>query len=125
MRRLGAMRSAKRFLTSPAVGHIIAPIMKNRFAILLVCILISPSVFQAQDSERGKAEAWGSLQISIIDRATGRPVTARCYLTDPTELVAARSGQLRQTSGAPFHRRGRIPHRASSAYVHADRRAGH
>ena len=59
--------------------------MKNRIAILLVCILISPSVFHAQDSARGKAEAGGRLQVSIVDRATGRPVTARCYLTDPTE----------------------------------------
>jgi hypothetical protein len=66
--------------------------MRNRFAILLVCVLISPSSFHAQDSARGKAEAWGSLRVSIVDRATGKPVTARCYLTDPTQQFWSPAG---------------------------------
>jgi hypothetical protein len=59
--------------------------MTNRIAILLACILISPSFHRAQDWTRGKADVWGSLRASIVDRASGKPVTARCYLTDPTK----------------------------------------
>jgi len=59
--------------------------MTRRIAILLACISIFPSLFRGQESTRGKAEVWGSLRVSIVDGATGRPLTARCYLADPAK----------------------------------------
>ncbi|HUU14929.1 MAG TPA: hypothetical protein VM182_14665, partial [Terriglobia bacterium] len=59
--------------------------MTRRIAILLACISIFPSLFRAQESTRGKAEVWGSLRVSIVDGATGKPLSARCYLTDSTQ----------------------------------------
>ena len=76
---------AGELLTRLVSGHIIPRTMKDRIACLLACILVSPNLFLAQDSTRGKAEVWGSLRVSIVDRATGQPVTARCYLTDSTQ----------------------------------------
>jgi hypothetical protein len=59
--------------------------MAIRTAFLLAWVLISPDLSRAQQSVRGKAEAWGSLHVSIVDRATGKPLTARCYLIDPAK----------------------------------------
>jgi hypothetical protein len=67
--------------------------MKNRIVFLLACVVISPNLFGGQESTRGKAELWGSLRVSIADQMTGKPLTARCYLTDP-------AGQLWSPQGA-------------------------
>ena len=61
----------------------------NRTALLItifICGLVSLFVSRlpGQESERGKAETWGSLHVTIVDHDTGRGVAARCYLTDPT-----------------------------------------
>jgi len=43
---------------------------------------------------RGKAEAWGELRVTIIDRETGKSVPARCYLTDPTNQFWSPQGGI-------------------------------
>ena len=48
------------------------------------CVLPTASGF-SQESARGKAEVWGSLQVSVVDHDTGKSTAARCYLTDPTD----------------------------------------
>jgi len=56
-----------------------------------LCLLFSaycfpPSTgFLAQESVRGKAEPWGELRVTVSDHDTGKPMPARCYLTDPTQ----------------------------------------
>ena len=56
------------------------------FGLLFLAFCLLPSAYcSAQESIRGKAETWGSLHVTIVDRATGKPVPARCYLTDSTE----------------------------------------
>ncbi len=65
--------------------------LRNRFGslVVLAAVVLSllipglPLAGWAQDSERGKAEAWGKLRVEIVDGDAGRPVAARCYLTDP------------------------------------------
>jgi hypothetical protein len=63
---------------------------------LMICGLawlrLSPT--RGQESERGKAEAWGELRVTIVDPDTGRPVPARCYLTDPTDQFWAPPGAI-------------------------------
>jgi len=56
------------------------------FGLFFLAFCLLPSAYcSAQESVRGKAETWGSLSVTIADRATGKRVPARCYLTDPTE----------------------------------------
>lgn len=53
---------------------------------LFVCGVVSLSISRmpGQESERGKAEPWGSLSVTIVDHDSGKVTPARCYLTDPT-----------------------------------------
>jgi hypothetical protein len=55
------------------------------FCLSLSAFCLLPSAYcSPQESVRGKAEAWGELRVTVIDPDTGKPLPARCYLTDPT-----------------------------------------
>jgi hypothetical protein len=55
-------------------------------ALLVAVFCLLPTAFCfSQESARGTAEVWGSLQVSVIDHDTGKATAARCYLTDPTD----------------------------------------
>ena len=69
--------------------------LPSAYCFLLAAFCLLPSAYcSAQESVRGKAEMWGSLSVTIIDRATGKPVPARCYLTDPTEQFWSPAGAI-------------------------------
>jgi hypothetical protein len=63
---------------------------------IFICGLVSLSFSRmpGQESERGKAEVWGSLHVTIVDHDTGRGVAARCYLTDPTNQFWSPTGAI-------------------------------
>ncbi len=68
--------------------------MAYQIAFVLVGILISPGLCGVQQSVRGKADVWGNLHVFIVDRVTRHPVTARCYLTDPTKQTWSPAGAV-------------------------------
>ncbi len=63
---------------------------------LFACGLISLSLVRltGQESDRGKAETWGSLSVTIVDHDTGKTTPARCYLTDPTDQFWSPAGAI-------------------------------
>ena len=63
--------------------------------LLLAAFCLLPAVYCfPQESERGKAEVWGSLQVSVIDHDTGKATAVRCYLTDPTNQFWSPAGAI-------------------------------
>jgi len=54
-------------------------------ALAAFCLLLMAYCLpaRAQESDCGKAEAWGQLRVTVVDHDSGKPVAARCYLTDP------------------------------------------
>ena len=92
-------------------------------ALFLAAFCLLPTAYCfSQESARGKAEVWGSLQVSVIDHDTGKSTPARCYLTDPTDQFWSPGGAInyvkpperndgsrRPPLNAPIPPRGRWP----------------
>lgn len=82
------MKTSTRFflsVVSQRYGRGVAARKAATFCLLLSAYcLLPPAYCFPRESERGRAETWGSLSVTIIDHDTGKPTPARCYLTDPT-----------------------------------------
>jgi hypothetical protein len=73
---------------------LLCPLRPARCLLLSAFCLLFAAYCFPQESIRGKAETWGNLTVTVIDRATGKPVPARCYLTDPTDQFWSPAGAI-------------------------------